>query len=452
MVVIAHAIFAQAQVLHVPPQPFLAPVVEPLVVLGRLHEILHLHQLEFAHSEDEVARRDLVPESLPLLGDSKGNPHPRRVDDVLEVDEHALRGLRPEVDLRRGVLDRANMGFEHQVEHARLIQRTSALGASVALDVIRSPSFLACAQALAEGVDEVGEVAGRGPHLRRHDEGGFQADDIVPQLHHMAPPQIANRPLHRDPIRSVVVEARHSAVDLARREVEAAPLRERYDFFHQLVARNGQASSLLPTRRARCAGWPTSPHGGEAKCKLDTPHPASPLRGLADLPTRWGGEMQARYSPPGEPAARAGRPPHTVGRRNANSILPTRRARCAGWPTSPHGGEAKCKLDTPHPARPLRGLADLPTWWGGEMQTRYSPPGAAAPRPGRPPHTVGRRMQARYSPPGELAARAGRPPQTWGGKMQTRYSAPGEPASRAGRPPHTVGRRKSQSGSPLLKD
>src|SRR6266851_147174 len=114
------------------------------------------------------------------------------------------------------------------------------------------------------------------------------------------------------------------------------------------------------------AGWPTSPHGGEAKCKLDAPHPASPRRGLADLPTRWGGEckldtphparplrgradlptrwggeMQTRYAPPGEPAARAGRPPHTVGRRNASSILPTRRARCAGWPTSPHGREAK---------------------------------------------------------------------------------------------------------------
>src|SRR5713226_3895573 len=157
---------------------------------------------------------------------------------------------------------------------------------------------------------------------------------------------------------------------------------------HTVGRRN--ANSILPTRRARCAGWPTSPHGGEAKCKLDTPHPASPLRGLADLPTRWGGEMQARYSPPGEPAARAGRPPHTVRRRNANSILPTRRARFAGWPTSPHGAEAKCKLDTPHPASPLRGLADLPTRWGGEIC-----------------------------------------------KLD---------------PPHTVGRRKSQSGSPLLKD
>src|SRR5713101_3857440 len=231
---------------------------------------------------------------------------------------------------------------------------------------------------------------------------------------------------------------------------------------HTVGRRN--ANSILPTRRARCAGWPTSPHGGEAKCKLDTPHPASPLRGLADLPTRWGGEMQTRYSPPGEPASRAGRPPHTVGRRNANSILPTRRARCAGWPPSPHGGEAKCKLDTPHPARPLRGRADLPTWWGGEMQTRYSPPGEPAARAGRPRHTVGRRNASSMLPTrrarcagwptsphgGEAKCKLDTPlpasplrgladlPTRWGGgEMQARYSPPGEPAARAGRPPHT---------------
>src|SRR5713101_3857439 len=239
---------------------------------------------------------------------------------------------------------------------------------------------------------------------------------------------------------------------------------------HMVGRRN--ANSILPTRRARCAGWPTSPHGGEAKCKLDAPHPASPLRGLADLPTRWGGEMQTRYSPPGEPAARAGRPPHTVGRRNASSILPTRRGRCAGGPTSPHGGEAKCKLDTPHPASPLRGLADLATRWGGEMQARCSPPGEPAARAGRPPHTVGRRNASSILP-SRRARCAGWPtsphggeeakckldtphpasplrgladlPTRWGGEMQARCSPPGEPAARAGRPPHTVGRRNASS-------
>src|SRR5216684_3060607 len=55
---------------------------------------------------------------------------------------------------------------------------------------------------------------------------------------------------------------------------------------------------------------PYSPPGGEAKCKLDTPHPASPLRGLADLPTRWGGEICKLD------------PPHTVGRRKSQSGSP----------------------------------------------------------------------------------------------------------------------------------
>src|SRR5713226_402278 len=206
-----------------------------------------------------------------------------------------------------------------------------------------------------------------------------------------------------------------------------------------------------PPRRARCAGWPTSPHGGEAKCKLDAPHPASLLRGLADLPTWWGGEMQTRYSPPGEPAARAGRPRHTVGRRNASSMLPTRRARCAGWPTSPHGGEAKCKLDTPHPASPLRGLADLPTRWGGECKLDTPHPASPLHGPADLPTWWGGEMQARYSPPGEPAARAGRPPHTVGRRMQARYSPPGAAAPRPGRPPHTVGRRNASSILPTRR-
>src|SRR5713226_4575761 len=133
--------------------------------------------------------------------------------------------------------------------------------------------------------------------------------------------------------------------------------------------------------------------------------------------------MQARYSPPGAAAPRPGRPPHTVGRRNASSILPTRRGRSAAGPTSPHGGEAKCKLDTPHPASPLRGLADLPTRWGGEC--KLDTPHPASPLRGL----------------ADLPTRRG-------GKMQARYAPPGEPAARAGRPPHTVGRRKCKLDTP----
>src|SRR6266851_7370935 len=95
----------------------------------------------------------------------------------------------------------------------------------------------------------------------------------------------------------------------------------------------------IPTRRARCASAPTSPHGGEASYAssifTERPHPAS--YAVRPLPN-----------------------------------VPTRRARCASAPTSPHGGEASCESsifsEHPHPASSLRELADLPTWWGGELR------------------------------------------------------------------------------------
>src|SRR5229473_1502219 len=103
-----------------------------------------------------------------------------------------------------------------------------------------------------------------------------------------------------------------------------------------------------------------------------TPHPASSLRELADLPawrggeiayppgadlpTAWGGEIGAD-SPPGALASRAGR----TSPRGGEARLPTHPA-----PTSPLCGEAKL-APTPHPARSLRELADLPTSWGGDL-------------------------------------------------------------------------------------
>ena len=56
-------------------------------------EELDLHLLELARAEGEVPRRDFVAKTLADLGDAEGNPHPRAVADVLEVDEHALGGL-----------------------------------------------------------------------------------------------------------------------------------------------------------------------------------------------------------------------------------------------------------------------------------------------------------------------------------------------------------------------
>src|SRR5579872_7261611 len=49
---------------EMPVEARLDPVAVPLVGLRRRHEELHLHLLELAHAEEEVARGDLVAETL----------------------------------------------------------------------------------------------------------------------------------------------------------------------------------------------------------------------------------------------------------------------------------------------------------------------------------------------------------------------------------------------------
>src|SRR2546428_2822173 len=100
----------------IPAEPLLLPVLEPLHLVGRRHEILKLHLLELAEAKDGVARCDLVAKRLADLRDAEGWAHTRGVQDVSEVDEDPLAGLRPQVDLRTRVLYRPGEGLEHQVE------------------------------------------------------------------------------------------------------------------------------------------------------------------------------------------------------------------------------------------------------------------------------------------------------------------------------------------------
>ena len=62
----AYVVGAQSQG-GVPAHPLGQPVLEPLLGFGRRHEELHLHLLELACPEDEVAGRDLVAEGLTDL-------------------------------------------------------------------------------------------------------------------------------------------------------------------------------------------------------------------------------------------------------------------------------------------------------------------------------------------------------------------------------------------------
>src|SRR5579885_3811907 len=93
------------------------------LVFAGADEVFHLHLLELARAEDEVAGRDLVAERLTDLRDAEGNLASHRRLHVQEVDEDALRRFGPKIGERCRVVfigDCADGRAEHEVEGARL--------------------------------------------------------------------------------------------------------------------------------------------------------------------------------------------------------------------------------------------------------------------------------------------------------------------------------------------
>ncbi len=87
-------------------------MLEPSPGLGGGHEELHLHLLELARAEDEVAGGDLVAEALADLGDAEGGLLAPELEVVLEVQEDPLGGLGPQVDGRALLPDGPDRGLE----------------------------------------------------------------------------------------------------------------------------------------------------------------------------------------------------------------------------------------------------------------------------------------------------------------------------------------------------
>lgn len=98
----------------------------------RLDEELHLHLLELAGAEDEVAGGDLVAEALADLADAERRLLAGRRHNVGKVDEDALRGFRPQIVQPLLGLDRSKVGLEHHVEFARLGPLAGLAGVRVA--------------------------------------------------------------------------------------------------------------------------------------------------------------------------------------------------------------------------------------------------------------------------------------------------------------------------------
>ena len=204
------------------------PAAVPLVRLIGRDEVLHLHLLEFARAEDEVAQGDLVAERLALLSDAKGQPTTGRREHVLEVDEDALRGLGPQIGLRARPGNRANLGTEHEVELARLgeLADHATSRACRTLEMVRTEALLAL-EAIDHRVVKVLHMAGRFPDARGLDDRGVKADDIGAFTHGRAPPELFDVALQLDAERSVVVGRSEPAVDLRGGKHEPALLTQR---------------------------------------------------------------------------------------------------------------------------------------------------------------------------------------------------------------------------------
>ena len=192
---LTHVLRVNAQV-NEPVPAGVDPLVELLFSLVRCDEVLDLHLLELASTEDEVTRGNLVAECLTGLADTERWLHTSRGHNVLEVDEDTLSGLRTHVVQALLIVDRAEEGLHQTGEHLRLGpiarltglrvrnvcqtigRRVTVLGL-VGLQQVVSAVALVGVQRLHQRVSEGSDVTGSFPDLARQDNGGIQADDIL---------------------------------------------------------------------------------------------------------------------------------------------------------------------------------------------------------------------------------------------------------------------------------
>jgi len=203
----------------------------PFFVCARLYEEFNLHLLELTGAECEVSGGDLVAEGFANLADAEGWALSGGCDDVLEVDEDTLCGLRAEVDLRGCVLDGAEEGFEHEVEVASFGNLAAAVGTGFGVDVIGAEAVVA-GLALDEWVAEGPRVARGDPDLWVHEDGGLQAYHVVAVLDEAMPPGVADVAFELDAEGAVVVGGGEAAINFAGLEYESPALAEGDDFVH----------------------------------------------------------------------------------------------------------------------------------------------------------------------------------------------------------------------------
>src|SRR5262249_39694367 len=200
------------------------PTFEPLFVSAWFDEILDLHLLEFERPEDKVARRDFVSERFTYLCDAERQFAPHRRDDVSEVDEDALGGLRWQVGHVVLVFDWPDVGLEHGVEHARLAEPPTTFRALARLELIGAIAILALAEALHEWIVEQFDVARRHPNLWRRDQCRVEQLYVITKLDFGSEQGTASVFLDQHPQRTIVLFIGKTAINFSACEDKTAAL------------------------------------------------------------------------------------------------------------------------------------------------------------------------------------------------------------------------------------
>jgi hypothetical protein len=100
------------------------------------------------------------------------------------------------------------------------------------LELVRTEAQLAGA-AVDERIGEALDVTRRLPDPGVQDDGRVERHDVVAFEHHCLEPALTDVVLQQDAVVPVVVRGAEAAVDLRRREDEAAPPRQRHDLIHR---------------------------------------------------------------------------------------------------------------------------------------------------------------------------------------------------------------------------
>ena len=99
-----------------PAQTGLFPAFEPFEFFAGTHKELHLHLLELAHAEYELACHDFVAECFAYLGYTERYAHAACLLYVKIVDKYALSCLGAQIYSHGTVSGRTHFRAEHEIE------------------------------------------------------------------------------------------------------------------------------------------------------------------------------------------------------------------------------------------------------------------------------------------------------------------------------------------------